>query len=112
MWGFLWTELGARTIPPRKRASIQGYQQVFGGIAGLLSAVLVKAILDSPRLDFHQRYAIIFGLCGLVFASNAVVLYFIKDLPRNRGRKVNAGQASVRSYLGNFLRLSRATQGP
>lgn len=106
--GLLWTELGARTIPPRKRASIQGYQQVFGGIAGLLSAVLVKAILDSPRLDFHQRYAIIFGLCGLVFASNAVVLYFIKDLPRNRGRKVNAGQASVRSYLGNFLRLWRA----
>ena len=48
------------------------------------------------------------GLCGLVFASNAVVLYFIKDLPRNRGRKVNAGQASVRSYLGNFLRLWRA----
>ncbi len=104
----VWTELGARTVSPKNRSSIQGYQQVFGGVAGLVSAILVKAILDSPRLNFTYRYAIIFGLSGLVFSINAFVLRFIRDFPRNKGRRINAPRTALGPYLANFVQLWRA----
>ena len=85
--GLFWTEIGARTVPPKPRAAIQGYQQVFGGLAGLGAAFAVKALLDAPELTFAQRYAWIFGLCGLVYLINLGALYLIRDFPREPVKK-------------------------
>ena len=104
--GLFWTEIGARTVPPKPRAAIQGYQQVFGGLAGLGAAFAVKALLDAPELNFAQRYAWIFGLCGLVYLINLGALYLIRDFPREPVKK----QPHIRfiPYVKNFADLWRA----
>lgn len=104
--GLFWTEIGARTVPPKPRAAIQGYQQVFGGLAGLGAAFAVKALLEAPELTFAQRYAWIFGLCGLVYLINLGALYLIRDFPREPVKK----QPHIRfiPYVKNFADLWRA----
>ncbi len=104
--GLFWTEIGARTVPPRPRAAIQGYQQVFGGIAGLGAAFVVKALMDAPTLTFAQRYAWIFGMCGGVYFLNMFLLYGIRDFPREKIQHWE--RVRLVPYLRSFVELWRA----
>ncbi|MBQ3864257.1 MAG: hypothetical protein II781_00215 [Clostridia bacterium] len=106
MVGLLWTEIGARTVPPKPRAAIQGYQQILAGIGGLGVAFIVKMVMDSPSLDFAHRYSWIFGLCGGVYLVNMVVLYFIRDFPRKE--KPVVPKVRFIPYLRSFVVLWKA----
>lgn len=76
-----WTDLFSRTVVPEKRGLLLGYQLLFGGMGALLAGFIVKTVLDHPRLDNDQRYAIIFGGAAVALTISAVVMTYARDLP-------------------------------
>lgn len=105
----LWQELSARTIEPRRRTGVQGYQMAIGGAAAFGSAMIVKLILDSPAFTFATRYALIFGMCGAVFVVNFFFLLQIKDLPSNKAKPVPPRRKiPLPEYFRNFVVLWKA----
>lgn len=106
--GLFWQELSARTVPPKPRATIQGYQQVIGGVVGLGAAFVVKALMDAPNLTFTTRYAWIFGLCGGFYFINMFMLLGIKDFPENVKPKQKFTPPKLIPYLKSFVVLWKA----
>jgi len=94
-----WQALNANTIESRDRGPIQGYQQFFSAIVGMLSAALIKVLMDSPLVP-NLRYGLIFGICALLFTVNGFMLKFLRDVPHE---DTPSPHRSFGSYLGSFI---------
>lgn len=80
--GLLWTEICTRTMPIRRRGEVITLQQIFSGLAGFAVGLIVSRIIGSS-LSFEYRYAIVFGLAGVMMVLDAVVLSQLGDLPHD-----------------------------
>lgn len=101
-----WQAVNANTVDPRDRGPIQGYQQFFSAIVGMLSAALIKLLMDSP-LSLHARYALIFGICALLFTINGFMLRGLRDVPHD---EAPPPPRSFSRYLGSFVPMWRSSK--
>jgi Na+/melibiose symporter-like transporter len=99
-----WQSVNAHTIAPRDRGPVQGYQQFISALVGLLSASVIKALMDSP-LEPNLRYALIFGAGGVIYIVNAFLLRQIKDIPLEEPARLPA--PTLGGYLRGLLALWR-----
>ncbi len=75
------TEIVARMVDPQKRANVVALRQLAGGIAGFLSGLIVRYILDNRVSHFPVNYATLIGLSGLSFTIATVILNGIRERP-------------------------------
>ena len=97
-----WTEINARTLPPRRRGMVSSVGQMVSGIAGIFVSIALQFILGND-ISFEQKYAIIFGLSGLTLMINMIVLAKIKDTdhPSSPEKPV----LSLNKYVGSLVPL-------
>lgn len=77
--GLFWMEVNTRTLPPRQRGAVSSLSQTTSGIAGIFVGVLLQFVLGNS-MDAGQKYAIVFGLSGLVMVIDMIVLAQFKDV--------------------------------
>ncbi|UCH35611.1 MAG: MFS transporter [Armatimonadota bacterium] len=111
MTGVPWTDIGAKTIPPRLRGRFFGTMQLVAGTLSVLAGVAVRRILDDPRLPYPRDYALLFTIQFALIMVSWVFLALIREPVR----PVRAERRGLRRMLrdapgllaGNpqFLRL-------
>jgi len=104
MTGVPWTDIGAKTIPPRMRGRFFGSMQLVGGGLSVLAGLAVFRILNHPRLPYPKDYAALFAI---EFALLMVSLAFLA-LIREPLRPVRAGRRDVLQLLRSAPALLRA----
>ena len=76
-----WSDILARTIPPKRRGRLFGLGQLVSGLTGIGMGALVGLILGSPRLAFPTNYALLFALSGALFIPSALALGAVREPP-------------------------------
>lgn len=102
--GVAWTDIGAKTIPPRMRGRFYGAMQLVGGLLSVLAGVAVNRILANPRLPYPRDYALLFAI---EFVLLMVSLGFL-GLIREPLRPVRSERRSVGQLLRGSPGLLRA----
>ncbi|MCL2703685.1 MAG: hypothetical protein FWE91_08780 [Defluviitaleaceae bacterium] len=80
--GFLtvpWGELSARALKPELRSHMMGMQVTIGGIASLLTGLLLTWLLATPSLSDNYRFAVIFVLAGLILLPSVLAIRLVND---------------------------------
>ena len=80
MLSLCWAGVCARTLPLKRRGEVMSIQQIYAGLAGLISGWALRSILGSS-LTFQAQYAVIFALAGVLMMLDAVALSRIRDIP-------------------------------
>ena len=112
MDGFItipWGELCARALKPELRGHMMGMQVTIGGIASLLTGLLLTWLLATPTLSDHHRFAVIFLLASAVLLLS---LFFIR-LVRDPNPILNPEKLHVRQYytrIPSIIRHSKPLQ--
>jgi MFS family permease len=77
-----WLDIFGRTIAPRNRGRILGYQMLLGGLGGLVSGVVIKQTL-SGNGPSEMKYAFLFllGAVGLIISGS--LLFTLKDTAKD-----------------------------
>ncbi len=102
-----WQRLNANTIASRDRGPIQGYQLFVSALVGMVSASVIKLLMDSP-LEQNVRYACIFGICGAIYIVNALVVRTLRDIPPEE--PAAPPPRSFSRYIGSFLALWKSSR--
>ncbi len=69
----------SRTVHANARPAVSGIMQTVGGIGGIGSSLVIKAVLDGTDMPLALRYALIFTIGLIVLALAAVAFSFTKD---------------------------------
>jgi len=104
MTGVPWTDIGAKTIPPRMRGRFYGAMQLGGGLLSVLAGVAVNRILENPRLPYPRDYALLFAI---EFILLMVSLGFLA-LIREPVRPVRTDRRTIAQLLRDSPGLLRA----
>jgi len=100
MTGVPWTDIGAKTIPPRLRGRFFGAMQFVGGALSVLAGFAVRKILGNPRLPYPRDYATLFGMQWVLLMVSLAFLALIREPMR-----------PVREDRRGFVALLRAAPG-
>jgi MFS family permease len=100
MTGVPWTDIGAKTIPPRLRGRFFGAMQFVGGALSVLAGLAVRKILGNPRLPYPHDYATLFAIQFVLLMVSLVFLALIREPMR-----------PVREDRRGFVALLRAAPG-
>lgn len=93
MTGVPWTDIGAKTIPPRMRGRFFGGMQLLGGFLSVLAGLAVRKILDHPSLPYPKDYAMLFGIEFVLLMVSVGFLALIREPVRPvRGESRPLGQ--------------------
>jgi MFS family permease len=93
MTGVPWTDIGAKSIPPRMRGRFFGSMQLLGGFLSVLAGLAVRKILDHPSLPYPKDYAVLFGIEFILLMVSWVFLALIREPVRPvRGDSRSVGQ--------------------
>ena len=104
MTGVPWTDIGAKTIPPRMRGRFFGAMQLVGGLLSVLAGLAVNRILGNPKLPYPNDYALLFAI---EFVLLMVSLGFLA-LIREPLRPVRTHRRGMRQLLRDAPGLLRA----
>jgi MFS family permease len=79
--GIPWLEMVSKVIPPRRRGTFFGLRSFWGGVAGLLVAGPVAAIMSEQLwgLTFPYNFALLFGMVTVVVALGVWCWASIKE---------------------------------
>ena len=80
--GFLtvpWGELCVRALKPEMRGHMMGMQVTLGGVASMLTGLLLTWLLATPALSNHHRFAAIFALSGTILLPSLIAIHMVKD---------------------------------
>lgn len=78
-----WLDVFSRVIPGRTRGRLMGWQQITGGIVGILAGFLINFTLDS-NLSNNEQFALLFGISGLALTLSASMMLMVKDAPEKK----------------------------
>ncbi|MCS7253832.1 MAG: hypothetical protein RMK18_09325 [Armatimonadota bacterium] len=79
--GLAFMDIVTRTIPPRRRGAFWGARNLFGGLLGVLSGLIVREILAMERaLPFPNNYMLLM-LFSLISYAIAFSLFMVIDEP-------------------------------
>ena len=79
MTGVPWTDIGAKTIPPRMRGRFFGAMQLIGGSLSVLAGVAVGKILAHPGLPYPRDYALLFAIEFVLLVVSLGFLALIRE---------------------------------
>ena len=91
-----WFDLMSLAMPTETRGRLIGISQLASGLASVGCGYLVGRILASPRLEWAQGYALLFGLSGLTFLLGLAAILSLREHPTQA--------ATVAPPIGVFLR--------
>ena len=74
-----WGELSARALKPEMRAHMMGMQVAIGGVAALVTGLLLAWLLATPLLTDNYRFAVIFALSAIVMLPSVIAIRFVRD---------------------------------
>jgi len=74
-----WGELSARALKPDLRSHMMGMQVTIGGIASLVTGLLVTWLLATPILTEYLRFAFIFSLSSIILLPSVIAMRLVKD---------------------------------
>jgi MFS family permease len=100
MTGVPWTDIGAKTIPPRLRGRFFGAMQFVGGSLSVLAGLAVRKILGHPSLPYPHDYATLFAIQFVLLMVSLAFLALIREPTR-----------PVRGERRGFTALLRAAPG-
>jgi len=85
-----WFDIMARALPAKVRSRVISLAQLFGGILGVGTGLLVSLILSSSKLPFPTNYGLLFTLASLFIGVSTVALSRIRE-PEPSFQKSTAG---------------------
>ena len=97
-----WMEINTRTLPLRRRGVVSSVAQMASGFVGIFVGIALQFILGND-MTFGQKYAIIFGLSGVIFLVNMIVLALIKDT--DHASSPEKPVLSLNKYVGSLIPL-------
>lgn len=100
MSGIIWNHLLGDCVEGGQRGKLVGTLFSISGLITFFSSNLVKVIRDSQRLDRWSKYALIFGLAGILLAVS--VMCFL-PLQENKSAVSKAEKLSPKAYLKELL---------
>jgi len=104
-----WGELCARTLKPELRGHMMGLQVTFGGIASLLTGLLLTWLLSTPALDDHRRFGMVFSLASAVLLTSLISMRLIRDPnPIKKPEKLHAREYYTR--IPSIIKKSKPLQ--
>jgi len=74
-----WGELSARAIKPELRGHMMGMQITLGGLASLLTGLLLTWLLSTPRLTEQHRFGTIFIIASTILLISLFFIRLVKD---------------------------------
>lgn len=101
MTGIIWNHLLGDCVEASRRAKLVGTLFSISGFITFASSNIVKAIRDNPSLDRWNKYAIIFGLAGILVAVSVLCFIPLKEETQGAGSRE---KQDLRSYILELLR--------
>jgi len=80
--GFLtvpWGELAVRALKPELRGHMMGMQVSIGGVASLLTGLLLTWLLATPVLSNYHRFAMVFILTSVILLPSIIAMRLARD---------------------------------
>ncbi len=99
--GLAFFDVVAKTIPSRRRGSFFAWRQFLGGLLALGGGLIVKTVLNHPRLPFPHDHALLFGLYCATMIPGLVSFIIIREPP---GTFVSQS-LTIKQQLGRAAKL-------
>jgi MFS family permease len=93
-----WAELCARALKSELRGHMMGMQITIGGIASLLTGLLLTWLLATPVFSDHHRFGIVFMLASVLLLTS---IFFIR-LVRDPKPSVNPERLRIHQYYARI----------
>jgi MFS family permease len=77
-------EIVARMVPPQERAMVVALRSLSGGIAGFLSGLAVRLVLNAQWEHGFASYGLLLGISGISFAVAVLALSRVREPLLNR----------------------------
>ena len=104
-----WGELCVRALKPELRGHMMGMQVTVGGVASLLTGLLLTWLLATPTLTDHYRFALIFVLSSAVLLTSLIFMRMVRDPnPIRHPEKLHISQYYIR--VPSVIRRSKPLQ--
>lgn len=104
-----WVGLFGRTVAPERRGRLLGYQQLWGGLGCLGTGFFIRHTLNRPDMADNQRFALLFGCAAALLAMSALIMLFVRDLPR-KDREETVNPLHFYRRLPGYFRQNRPFQ--
>lgn len=101
MTGIIWNHLLGDCVEGRRRGQLVGTLFAISGFITFASSSLVKIIRDSAALNRWEKYAIIFGLAGVLVAVSVLCFIPLKEQGQAAEKQP---RLPAREYLRQLLR--------
>ena len=99
-----WGELCVRALSPVLRGHMMGMQVTVGGVASLLTGLLLTWLLAAPSLSENHRFAIIFVLTAVILLLSLIAIHMVRD----PNPIVNPAKLQVRQF---YMRIPSIIKG-
>ena len=76
-----WVDMVGKTIPANRRGLLFALMHIIGGVLGITAGVLVRQILESPRIIFPAGYGVLFILALIIITLSTVSVAFLREPP-------------------------------
>ena len=97
--GTTWNYLLGACVEPRHRGKLMGTLFAISGFITFGSSNIIKVIREAGNLSQSQRYALIFGLAGILLSMS--VLFFI-PLKEKKVEPPSKEGRSLKAYIGSL----------
>ncbi|MHB9109091.1 MAG: MFS transporter [Armatimonadota bacterium] len=76
-----WVDMVGKTVPANRRGLLFALMHIIGGILGITAGVLVRQILQSPRIGFPAGYGVLFATAMIIIIIATLSVAFLREPP-------------------------------
>lgn len=78
--GIPFMDIVAKTIPRKRLPALWAYRNVFGGVLGFLSSLVIAYVLSARSgIPFYYNYALLFSIAAVLNGSAYLMFYMVRE---------------------------------